>query len=256
MSALFISDLHIDALSGVDMLAQSLRTQRDAPISDLYILGDLFEAWLGDDDDQPAAHAVAKLFDEYRQHGWRIHFLPGNRDFLLGSDYLERFGGRLLPDPSVIELNNQRVLLIHGDRECLADTQYQTVRQQLRNPAWQRQFLAQPLAARRQFAAAARQQSREHTSSQSATIMDADVDELLRLADAHAADVLIHGHTHRPALHVLDVGGRSVLRAVLGDWHRAPSWLRVDEDGFKLVAGQIELRCRWPTQPSAQGNRG
>lgn len=247
MSALFISDLHIDAASGVDMLARSLRAQRDAPISDLYILGDLFEAWLGDDDDQPLAAAVAAVLDEYHQLGWRIHFVPGNRDFLLGPDYLKRFGGQLLPDPSLIDLYGRRVLLVHGDRECLADTQYQTVRRQLRDPAWQQQFLSQPLDARRQFAAAARQQSREHTSSQSATIMDADVDELIRLAGEHDADVLVHGHTHRPALHVLNVGGRSVLRGVLGDWHYAPSWLRIDEQGLALVAGELKLHCAWPT---------
>jgi len=246
VATLFISDLHIDADSGVDTLAQMLAAQPSDLISELYILGDLFETWIGDDDDHPIGERVAQLLSEYQAIGWRVHFLPGNRDFLVGHSFLSRFDGRMVSDPSVVDLYGHRVLLLHGDRECLADHAYQAVRQKLRDPDWQSGFLAQSLQARREFAQQARAQSQAHTSAQSASIMDADADEIARLLELHRAEVVIHGHTHRPAVHALGLGGRSALRVVLGDWHSGPSWLLVDADGFRLHAENAEISVAWP----------
>ncbi len=246
MATLFISDLHLDATSGVEMLAQCLAGFADDPITDLYILGDLLEAWIGDDDDQPLASQISTLLSGYTARGWKIHFLPGNRDFLVGTDYLGRFDGQLLSDPSVVSVAGRRCLLIHGDRECLADVKYQAVRKQLRNPAWQQDFLSKTLDQRRLFAQQARAQSQAHTSQSISAIMDADADEIQRLVAKHAVQVVIHGHTHRPAIHAISVEERPALRLVLGAWHHSASWLKVDEQGFTLLAEQSRLHTTWP----------
>lgn len=246
MATLFISDLHLDTTSGVEMLAQCLAEFANDQITDLYILGDLFEAWIGDDDDQPLAGQVSTLLSGYATRGWKIQFLPGNRDFLVGTDYLGRFGGLLLPDPCVVELAGHQCLLIHGDRECLADVQYQAVRKQLRDPAWQQDFLSKTLDQRRLFAQQARAQSQAHTSQSLSAIMDADADEIQRLAAEHDVQVVIHGHTHRPAIHAISVDKRPALRLVLGAWHHSASWLKVDEQGFTLLADKNVIRTTWP----------
>ena len=246
MATLFISDLHLDANAGVEMLRQCLAEFEDDDISDLYILGDLFEAWIGDDDDHPLGEQVAALLVKYADAGWTIHFLPGNRDFLVGNNYLARFGGQLLADPSVITLAGRRGVLIHGDRECVADVTYQAVRTQLRDPVWQQDFLSKSLEQRRLFAQQARAQSLEHTSQTTSAIMDADADEITQLIEQHDASVLIHGHTHRPAILAVSNQDHPALRLVLGAWHRGPSWLRVDEQGFRLLADGSTLQADWP----------
>jgi UDP-2,3-diacylglucosamine hydrolase len=197
----------------------------------LYLLGDVFEAYIGDDDDAPLVGAVAAALRRLADAGVELAFMHGNRDFLVGSGFAHRCGARLLGDVEVIELAGRRAALLHGDTLCTDDVQYQTVRRQLRDPAWQAQFVAQPLAARRAFAAQARAESAAHTAMAAAEIMDVNAAAVADVLAQTEADWIIHGHTHRPAVHDLG-GGRQ--RIVLGDWPRAASWLRVEGARFEL----------------------
>jgi UDP-2,3-diacylglucosamine hydrolase len=191
----------------------------------LYILGDLFESWIGDDDDAPLANRVAQALHALRTSGVPIHFMHGNRDFLLGADYAERAGMTLLTDPAVIELVGERTLLMHGDTLCTDDVEYQKFRVLVRDPLWQAQFLAKPLAERRAFAAQARGESRKQTAMKAAEIMDVNQAAVESALRAHGVHRLIHGHTHRPATHRLDLDGTAAERIVLGDWYEQSSVL-------------------------------
>jgi UDP-2,3-diacylglucosamine hydrolase len=229
MSTLFISDLHLDDARPhiVDAFEDLLATQASQAQA-LYILGDLFESHIGDDDDAPLNARVARATRRVRDAGVPVHFMHGNRDFLLGSDYAERAGMTLLADPPVIELSGDRVLLMHGDTLCTDDVEYQKFRALVRDPAWQRTFLAKPLAGRRAFAAQARGESRKHTASAKPEIMDVNQSAVEAAMRAHGVRRLIHGHTHRPATHYFDMDGRKAERIVLGDWYEQASVLRVD----------------------------
>jgi UDP-2,3-diacylglucosamine hydrolase len=236
MTTLFISDLHLDterpAITGlfgrfIDEEARSA----DA----LYILGDLFEAWVGDDDPSEAGAFVAGKLRGLHDAGVPAYFMRGNRDFLLGEAFAKRAGITILPDPAVVVLHGKPTLLMHGDTLCTGDLAYQQFRAQTRNPEWQRQFLAQPLAARLAFAQQARAASQAHQSGLKAQgAMDAITDVSPATVEATFArfgiDTMIHGHTHRPAVHDHDGG----TRIVLGDWYEQGSVLRVDEHGAKL----------------------
>ena len=153
--------------------------------------------------------------------------MHGNRDFLLGADYAARAGMSLLADPSVVELGGERVLLMHGDTLCTDDTEYLKFRALVRDPRWQAQFLAKPLAERRAFAAQARGESRRHTSAAKPEIMDVNQEAVAAAMRTHGVHKLIHGHTHRPATHHFDLDGRTAERVVLGDWYEQDSVLRI-----------------------------
>ena len=238
MTTLFISDLHLDAerpeitrLFG-DFIDGEARTA-DA----LYILGDLFEAWVGDDDPSETGQFVADKLRGLRDAGVPVFFIRGNRDFLLHDDYARRAGITILPDPAVVVLYGKPTLLMHGDLLCTDDVAYQAFRAQTRNPEWQRQFLSQPLAARLAFAQQARAASRAHQSGlQSQGKMETITDVAPATVEATLArygiDTLIHGHTHRPAVHKHVAG----TRIVLGDWYEQGSVLRVDADSAKLAS--------------------
>ncbi|RYE74049.1 MAG: UDP-2,3-diacylglucosamine diphosphatase [Oxalobacteraceae bacterium] len=235
MTTLFISDLHLDPArpSITELFLDFLRTQ--VPGSDaLYILGDLFEAWIGDDTPSTAADAVA-------DSGVPVFFMPGNRDFLVGEAYAQRAGFRILPDPTVVDLYGHPTLLMHGDLLCTDDTAYQAFRAQTRDPVFQAQFLAQPLAARVAFA----QQARAVSQARHAELKQGDQSRFEIVTDVSPAEVqatfvrygldrLIHGHTHRPAIHTLQAGGQTCTRIVLGDWYEQGSVLHVDADGASL----------------------
>jgi UDP-2,3-diacylglucosamine hydrolase len=242
---LFISDLHLDAANGVRMLAGAL-ADLPAPARRMFILGDLFEAWIGDDDDAELGDTVSTVLREQHRRGSELYFLAGNRDFLLGQHWLSRCGAQLLAEPATIDCFGHAVTLIHGDQECLADVEYQQFRRQVRSPEWRQAFLAQPLAARRDFAAQARARSRDHTSGAAAYLLDADAAALQALLEASQASVLIHGHTHRPAIHALRTAQGPALRVVLGAWHNAPSLLHASAEGLRLQAEGLELRAAWP----------
>lgn len=228
----FASDLHLTAVESLafdQWLDVCGRVAADGRA--LYLLGDVFEAYIGDDDDAALVGAVAVALRRLTDAGVDIAFMHGNRDFLVGKEFANRCGARLLGDVELIALGGRRVALLHGDTLCTDDVQYQRVRRQLRDPAWQAQFLAQPLPARRAFAAHARAESVAHTAMAAAEIMDVNAGAVAAVMAQTGADWIIHGHTHRPAVHDLGAGRR---RIVLGDWPRKASWLRVEGAGAEL----------------------
>jgi len=226
MTVLFISDLHLDEARPhiIALFEEMLRdTARGAQA--LYILGDLFESWIGDDDDSVIAGRVARALAGLGHGGTAVYFMHGNRDFLLGADYARRAGLTLLADPAVIDLGGERTLLMHGDTLCSDDVEYQKFRGIVRDPHWQRMFLAKPLDERRDFAAQARGESRRHTASTKPEIMDVNPAQVAAAMRQHDVRRLIHGHTHRPATHRFGLDGRGVERIVLGDWYEQSSVL-------------------------------
>jgi UDP-2,3-diacylglucosamine hydrolase len=229
MTALFIADLHLDERRP-HITALFLDWLRNAAVQAdaIYILGDLFEAYIGDDDDAALVATVADALRVLADGGTRVHFTHGNRDFLVGDTFAERAGLTLLPEAAVVDLHGMPTLLLHGDTLCLDDVAYQRIRVQLRNPSWQRQFLAQPLAARRAFAAQARAESAKHTGATDAAIMDVTPSAVEQALAVHGVRRMIHGHTHRPAVHDL---GNGRQRIVLGDWYEQGAVLRVDAAG-------------------------
>lgn len=236
MAILFVSDLHLDdARPQITRLFGDFIEGEARRAEALYILGDLFEAWVGDDDPSETGALVAAQLAALHAHGVPVHFMHGNRDFLLGAAYARRAGMHLLQDPTRLTLHGQRVLLMHGDLLCTDDVAYQQFRAQTRDPAWQAQFLAQPLAARLAFAERARSASQLRQGElRDAGTMEAITDvspaTVGETFARHDAAVLIHGHTHRPAVH--HDGGRT--RIVLGDWYQQGSVLRVDASGMRL----------------------
>jgi UDP-2,3-diacylglucosamine hydrolase len=227
---LLISDLHLDpARPDIGARFEWFLRERAVHARSLYVLGDLFEAYLGDDDDAPLPHAIANALAALPMPKFFIH---GNRDFLLGEAYAARAALTVLPDQTVVELGGEPTLLLHGDVLCTDDVEYQAVRRQFRDSSWQRAFLSQPLAARRAFAERARTQSAAHTAHASAQIMDVTADAVERALNDANVRRMIHGHTHRPAVHVLENGRE---RIVLGDWYTQGSLLEVDANGARLI---------------------
>ncbi len=240
MTTLFISDLHLDAERPqiTELFGRFLHEQARSADA-LYILGDLFEAWVGDDDPSETGAFVARELKALAATGVPVSFIRGNRDFLLGADYAARAGMRLLPDPSVIVLYGRPVLIGHGDLLCTDDVAYQQFRAQTRHPAWQAQFLAQPLAARLAFAQQARAASKAHQAGlkdagRMETITDVAPATVAQTFARYGVDTMIHGHTHRPAVHETQAGDHRCTRVVLGDWYEQGSVLRVDRDGMHL----------------------
>jgi UDP-2,3-diacylglucosamine hydrolase len=241
MTTLFVSDLHLDP-ARPEITALFLRFLRGEAVDAdaLYILGDLFEAWVGDDDPSDTGAFVATKLRALRDAGVPVYFQRGNRDFLAGARFAADTGARLLPDPAVVNLYGEPTLLMHGDLLCTGDTAYQAFRAQVRAPQWRQQFLAQPLAAREAFAAKARAASREHQKDVGSggamdAITDVAPDAVAQTLARYGVRRLIHGHTHRPAIHALDAGGRLARRIVLGEWYEQGSVLRVDPDGIELA---------------------
>lgn len=239
MTTLFISDLHLDAeRPGITRLFTRFLDGEARGIDALYILGDLFEAWVGDDDPAEAGAVVAERLHALAASGVPVFFIRGNRDFLLGAAFAARCGMTVLNDPTVIDLYGTPTLILHGDLLCSDDTAYQQFRAQTRDPQWQAHFLAQPLAARLAFAEQARAASRARygelqASGQSETITDVTPATVQDWFARFGVTCMIHGHTHRPAIHD---EGNGHTRIVLGDWYTQGSVLRVDADGAVLAA--------------------
>ena len=235
MATFVISDLHLEA-SRPRITALFADFVHDLPgDSRLLILGDLFEAWIGDDDESDLAHAVQATLNDAVARGIRTSFIAGNRDFLVGNDYAARCGFDVLDDGIVLQLEGIPTLLMHGDTLCTADVAYQAFRAQVRAPAWQAAFLAQSIDARRAFAAQAREQSAKHTQAAEAAIMDVSPEAVAAALRDAGVSRLVHGHTHRPAVHAFDIEGRACERIVLGDWYRWGSVLRLDGDRVELT---------------------
>ncbi len=234
---LFIADLHLDPVRPaitelfLDFLAGEAR-QADA----LYILGDLFEVWLGDDDFNPHHERVAEGLHALSVAGTPVYFMVGNRDFLLGEAYARRAGMTILEEPVTLDLYGTPTTILHGDVLCTDDRPYQMFRALVRNRAWQKCFLLSPLVWRRMLANMTRGQSRKRGQSVNPDITDVNADAVAAMFRKQDVPRIIHGHTHRPAVHSLEVDDASRKRIVLGDWYEQGSVLRVDEAGADLSA--------------------
>lgn len=229
MTTLFISDLHLDASRPhITQLFVDFVRDEATRANALYILGDLFEAWIGDDTPDDTGDQVAEALAGLHAAGVPCFYIHGNRDFLLGDAYARRARMTLLPDPCVIDIEGEPTLLMHGDLLCTDDAPYQAFRQQSHTPAWQRAFLARPVAEREAFAAQARAESRRYTRSVEDAITDVNAKTVMETMRHHRVLKLIHGHTHRPAVHTLELDGRDAERVVLGDWYEQSSVLRSD----------------------------
>ncbi len=235
MTSFFISDLHLDE-SRPDinrLFTEFLRTEARTS-SALYILGDLFETWIGDDAPGPVGSLIANELAQLKQAGVACFILHGNRDFLLGSQFMQQANCVLLKDPHPLKLHHRSALLMHGDTLCTDDTHYQAIRKTIRGEQWQSDFLALPVTQRLAFAQDAREQSQEHTRSQDQAIMDVNAQAVKHCFETHNMSLLIHGHTHRPAQHQLDINGKPCQRIVLGDWYEQGSVLRIDSNSITL----------------------
>lgn len=231
MTIRFISDLHLEE-SRPDITDAFLAFLKDKAmgIDALYILGDFFEAWIGDDEKTPLQNQVAEALREVSDSGTALYLMHGNRDFLIGEDFCNRCGAELLPDPTVIDLYGTPTLLMHGDSLCTADVEYQKFRANMRNAQWQQMFLQRPLADRQMVARQLREISMAKNQGKAETIMDVTPEEVVREMEHHGVQRLIHGHTHRPAVHELSANGKPAVRIVLGDWDTHAWWLEVTGD--------------------------
>lgn len=217
---LFISDLHLSpARPGCTGLLLGFLASRARQADALYILGDLFDAWIGDDDPSPPSPAVVRGLRTLVDSGTPVFLMHGNRDFLLGSRFAESSGARLIPDPTVVDLYGTPTLLMHGDLLCTADRAYQAMRQQIRAPEFVDQVLARPIPERKAMAAEYRRRSGEANSLKPDDIMDVSLDAVAKVMLEHGVERLIHGHTHRPANHRFHLDGKPAERLVLAEWH-------------------------------------
>jgi UDP-2,3-diacylglucosamine hydrolase len=234
---LFVSDVHLDAAApeAQRQFLDFLRTQVASPVAAraLYILGDLFESWIGDDDAGEDSAVLAALRQVTRS-GVACFLMHGNRDFLLGEDFCRQTGCQLLPDPVVAEFDGERVLLTHGDAFCTDDHAYQELRSIVRIPGWQRRFLCLPLSDRQMLANELRAGSRAHTARTIPKIMDVNSAAVTAAFEAARVRRIIHGHTHRPAVHDALLGGHPVQRIVLGAWYEQGSYLAYENGRYDL----------------------
>lgn len=236
MAVLFVSDLHLES-SRPDLTALFVDFMRRwAPRSEaLYILGDLFEVWVGDDNKNADYRSIVRELRELTDTGVPVYVMHGNRDFLLGSEFATASGCTLLPDPAVIELQGLRTLLSHGDGLCTDDSAHMSFRTRVRSADWQRGFLAKPLALRTVMARGARALSNTSKRYKPEDIQDVNQQSVEKAMRQHGAQRLIHGHTHRPAIHDFSLDGEAAQRIVLGDWDDAVgSVLVCDERGCAL----------------------
>lgn len=233
---LFISDLHLDdarpaIVEGFERFLREVAPGADA----LYILGDLFEYWVGDDGMELAlaARATGALQDAAAR--LPVYFMHGNRDFLVAERFSRATGVKLVPDPAVVDLYGTRAVLLHGDTLCTGDVAYQKFRAQVRDPAWQAAALAKPLAERVALAESLRRMSEGAKGEKSMEIMDVAPEAVERVFAETGCDVMIHGHTHRPGRHVHRVQGRDRVRWVLNDWYASPGCLEATPQGIRAV---------------------
>jgi UDP-2,3-diacylglucosamine hydrolase len=235
MARLFVSDVHLDASvpEAIEQFLSFLEVHaRHAEA--LYILGDLFETWIGDDDADPAKARVCAALRGLTATGVATFIIHGNRDFLLGREFCQRTGCELLVDPTLVELDGERVLLTHGDALCTDDRAYQALRSTVRTHAWQRRFLGLPLETRAHLAHQARADSQVHTARVVKQIMDVNASAVAKSFRALGVRRMIHGHTHRPAIHDTLIDGERAQRIVLGAWYEQGSYLWYERGGYEL----------------------
>ena len=238
---LFISDLHLSPERPTTLKAflEFLETTA-IHARKLYILGDFFDAWVGDDDDTPEYQTNAAALSKLNSSGTEIFFMHGNRDFLLGETYAAQAGMSLLSDPTVVALPQGTALLMHGDNLCTDDKEYQAFRTMVRTPEWQQATLNLPLEERRALARKLRETSKTMSSMKAEDIMDVNQEAVSQVMEANQSKLLIHGHTHRPKRHDLSIKGQAAERIVLGDWDKNGWYLQADEEGLELISFPIE----------------
>ncbi|MEY4643095.1 MAG: hypothetical protein RLZZ227_3089 [Pseudomonadota bacterium] len=235
-TVLLISDLHLEpARPDLTRAFFHFLETTAADAGALYILGDFFNVWIGDDDDTPLCGAVSRALRQLADSGTAVYLMHGNRDFLIGEKWATASGATLIPEPCLLQQDDAQFLLMHGDSLCTLDTDYMAIRRMFRDPQWQREFLARPLAERRAFAEHARARSKTMSSNKADDIMDVTPTEVERVLADNGVSRLIHGHTHRPAVHAMNLGGRPATRIVLGDWGTEGWYLRI-------AGGKAELR--------------
>ena len=236
MTTLFISDLHLDpSRPATSQCFFELLKQHGGKAEAIYILGDLFDAWIGDDDPQPLWRQVEQVILSCTGAGTPVRLMHGNRDFLVGEQFQRNSGCQLIDDPTVIDLVGRRTLLMHGDLLCSDDHEYQSLRKQVRDPLWQENALSYPLEKRRDLAKQAREQSALSILGKSDDIMDVNLQTVEHYVQDYKADLLIHGHTHRPGIHKVELDGQTSERIVLGDWYRYGSVLLIDHNSVELL---------------------
>ncbi len=230
---LLISDLHLEE-KRPDITRAFLRflETRARQAEALYILGDFFEVWVGDDGMTPFQHEIASALKSLSLTGTRIYLMHGNRDFMIGKAFCREAGCTLLADPHVVNLSGERILLMHGDSLCTRDEGYMRLRRWLRNPVSLFILHNLSLAKRQKLAQKLRSSSKEETRMKASDIVDVTPDEVVRVMRRHKVATLIHGHTHRPATHALEIDGQAARRMVLGDWDRQGWALQIDDSGF------------------------
>ncbi len=237
----FISDLHL-APERPQIIELFIRFADEvaADADELYILGDFLEYWLGDDDPAPSLTPVFdKLIELADIHGTKVFFMHGNRDFLVGNKLAERYHFQLIDEPHKINIHNHNALLMHGDTLCTDDIKYQQFRQMVRNPDWQQQILSKSLEERIEIAKGLREKSQQDTAEKEEYIMDVNQDTTDKAFTENNIELLIHGHTHRPAIHHKTVNNIDTTRIVLGDWYKTGSYLRIkDSSDFQLQTYQ------------------
>ena len=240
MTTLFISDLHLSPgdSARIQLVVNFLQTQSEN-IDKLYILGDLFNTWLGDDIVPEEFEPLILQLQQLHQSGIKTYLMVGNRDFMVGKQFSERAGCEFLDDSCIIDLYGTKTLLLHGDTLCIDDVAYQRYRRWSRNKLLQWCFLHLPANYRQGVSDKIKQKSREQKQSKSAMIMDVNQDEVLRVMNHFDVTQLIHGHTHRPAIHTLMVNKKIAKRIVLGDWEDEISYLKCDEQQTLLVDHRV-----------------
>lgn len=226
--SLLISDLHLDESRPQHLQALASLMQQHAGQADaLYVLGDLFETWIGDDDDSDFNTQAIAAFRRFSDSGSALYFMHGNRDFMLGDAFCEAAGGKLLDEGHIVDFYGTKALLMHGDSLCTLDEKYQAFRRMVRNPQWQADMLAKPLEQRRMMAQMMRMQSQQKNDNKAENIMDVTPDEVVKALEEAGVSHLIHGHTHRPAVHDVALANGQGKRWVLGDW---------GDSGWQIIA--------------------
>ncbi len=237
-TSLFISDLHLDPgrPGGIRLFNDFIRNKAiDA--DQIFILGDLFEYWLGDDASEHCGYqTILECLATLARKKTKVYFMHGNRDFLVGKDFASSIGGWLLPDPSKFRLGEIDVLLMHGDSLCTDDVAHQQFREQTRSEQWQQNILSKSISEREEFAKKLRMSSKKANTDKPESIMDVNQDTVESTMKDYQVSLLIHGHTHRAAIHDFQLMGKTAHRIVLGDWYKKGNYLIHDQDGFRLLS--------------------
>ena len=240
----FISDLHLSAgRPDITRCLFSFLQQQAIHAEALYVLGDLFEVWIGDDDNSAFNLSVADAFASLARQGVKLYFIHGNRDFLIRHKFAEKAGMTLLPERAVVDLYGTPTLLMHGDELCTRDVVYQKFRRKARGWWWPRLMLSLPLTVRRKIAENGRKTSQKNHAGLTMEIMDVSPEEVVKVMSMYQVTRMIHGHTHRPAIHQLNVDGQAATRIVLGDWYEQGSILKVSEAACDLSNLALPEHC-------------